>query len=169
MYFWDISIIHYGKVINGVIIMTKKLLVIIFLFIMIMHSTAISAEGFKYVEIFDPKQEEVVKLVQINTEIHKKVASWIKDVDHIYGKSNPLTDDGYAIRIPLDPGVKVHGKWVKTIVHEVYIIIPEKGASIFMIFDNEDKLLCFPFNGDLNELSKLLDFKLKISAVDVKE
>ena len=168
MYFWDISIIHYGKVINGVIIMTKKLLVIIFLFIMIMHSIAISAEGFKYVEIFDPKQEEVVKLVQINTEIHKKVASWIKDVDHIYGKSNPLTDDGYAIRIPLDPGVKVHGKWVKTIVHEVYIIIPESEPPFFMIFENEDKLLCFPFNGDVDELSKILDFKLKTSVLSIK-
>jgi len=141
--------------------MTKKVPVIIFLFIMIMHTIVISAEGFKYAEIFDPKQDKVVKVVQINTDIHNKVASWIKNVDNIYGKNDPLTDDGYAIRIPLYPAVKLSGKFLKTLVHEVYIIIPKSEPPFFMIVENEARILCFPFNGDIDELSKVLDFKLK--------
>ena len=149
--------------------MSKKLSVIILLFIMIMHSVIISAEGFNYVEIFDPKQDKVVKVVQVNRKIHNMVGSWIKDVDNIYGKNNPLTDDGYAIRIPLYPAVKVNGKILKTLVHEVYIIIPESQPAFFMIFVDGTKLLCFPFEGNIDELSKVLNFKLKANNLDIKE
>ncbi len=93
--------------------MKKKMLVVMLLFIMILHSTVVFAEGFKYVEIFDPKKDEVVKLVQLNGEIHDMVATWIKDVDNIYGKSDPITNDGYAIRVPLDPPVKIQGKCIR--------------------------------------------------------
>jgi len=141
--------------------MKKKILAVLFLFIIIWHSAAISAEEYNCVEIFDPKQNKVVKVVELNAKIHNMVSSWIKDVDGIYGKSNPLTNDGYAIRVPLYPAVKVQGKWLNAIVNDVYIIIPQHDAPFYMIFDNDDKLLCFPFNGNINDLSKVLDFKLK--------
>ncbi|MGV8982657.1 hypothetical protein [Clostridium sp.] len=140
--------------------MRKKTIAIIFLFIM-MYSIVVSAEGFKYAEIFDPKQDKVVKVVQMNKKIHKIVSSSIKDVDVLYGKYNPLTDDGYAIKIPLYPAVKVQGKCLNALVNEVYIIIPENVPPFFMIFENSDKLLCFPFKGDIDKLSRALDFELK--------
>ncbi|MBU3113361.1 hypothetical protein [Clostridium lacusfryxellense] len=143
--------------------MKKKILVVMLLFIMILHSTVVFAEGFKYVEIFDPKKDEVVKLVQLNGEIHDMVASWINDVDDIYGKSDPITNDGYAIRVPLDPPVKIQGKCINTLVDDVYIIVPEKDVPFFIIFDSEKKLLCYPFKGNINKLSRVLDFKLKNS------
>ncbi|MBZ9636855.1 hypothetical protein [Clostridium sp. FP1] len=149
--------------------MIKKTPVIIFLFIIIMHSIVISAEEFRYAEIFDPKQDKVVKVIQVNREIQNMVVSWIKDVDNIYGKSNPLTDDGYAIRIPLYPSVKVQGKCINALVNEVYIIIPENEPAFFMIFENENRLLCYPFRGDIDVLSKILDFKLEVSKVYSKE
>ncbi|MBZ9609243.1 hypothetical protein G9F73_015740 [Clostridium estertheticum] len=140
--------------------MTKKILAIMFLFIMLLHSTMVRAEELKYIEIFDPKQQKVVKVVQLNPEIHNMVESFIKNVDNIYGKSNPLTNDGYAIRIPLYPAVKVQRECLNALVYEVYIIIPEKDPPFFMIFEDENRLLCFPFKGDINSLSKILDFKL---------
>ena len=142
--------------------MVKKTLTVIILLIMLMHSTAIRAEEFKYAEIFDPKQEKVVKVVQLNTEIHNMIASWIKNVEGLYGKNDPITDDGYAIRIPLDPAVKVQGEWLSAIVNEVYIVIPENEPPFFMIFETENKLSCFLFNGDIDRLSKVLNFKLKM-------
>jgi len=134
-----------------------------------MKSVVISAEGFNFAEIFDPKQDKVVKVVQVNTKIHNMVGSWIKNVDDIYGKNDPLTDDGYAIRIPVYPSIKVSGKWVKTFVHEVYVIIPESEPPFFMIFENENRLLCFPFKGDIDELSKVLDFKIKVGAEAIED
>lgn len=152
--------IYYGDINKWVMFMTKKILVVMLLFIMMLHSTVVFAEGSKYVEIFDPKQDKVVKVVQSNEEIYNMVASWIKDVDGIYAKNNPLTDDGYAIRVPLYPAVKVDGKYLKTLVDNVYIIIPEHDTPFIMIFENENKLLCFPFKGNINTLSRILDFKL---------
>lgn len=143
--------------------MKKKILVVMLLFIFILHSTIVFAEGFKYVEIFDPKKDEVVKLVQLNGEIHDMVAIWINNVDDIYGKSDPITNDGYAIRVPLDPPVKIQGKCIDILVDDVYIIVPEKDVPFFIIFDNEKKLLCYPFKGNINKLSQVLDFKLKNS------
>ena len=140
--------------------MKKKLVAIIFLFIILVHSTVIFGEEFKHIEIFDPKQEKVVKVVKLNPEIHNMVAKWIKNVDGIYGKSNPLTNDGYAIRVPLYPSVKVDKKWLNADVNDVYIIVPAHDTPFLMILDNENKLLCFPFKGDINILSKVLDFNL---------
>lgn len=141
--------------------MSKKILVIIFLFIMLLHSTVASAVGFKYVQIFDPKQDKVVKVVQVNDEIHNMVVSLINNVDGLYAKSKPLTDDGYAIRVPIYPAVRVQGKCLNALVDNVFIIIPQHDEPFFMIFEDDHKLLCFPFKGNVNTLSKILDFKLK--------
>lgn len=140
--------------------MIKKTSILVFLLIMLFNSTTIRAEEFKYAEIFDPKQNKVVKVVQLNAEIHNMVTSWLNDIDGIYGKFDPISDDGYAIRIPLDPAVRVQNKWVNTLVNEIYIIIPEKNPPFFIIFEDENKLLCFPFNGDISRLSNCLNFNL---------
>lgn len=143
--------------------MTKNLSLVMLLVISLLSPKVIPAEGFKYAEIFDPRQEKVVKVVQVNDEIHNMIAISIEDISGIYGKNNPVTDDGYAIKIPLEPAVTVHGKWLKRVVSEVYIIIPKNDPPFFLIFENDNNLSCFPFNGDIDTLSKLLDFQLKIS------
>lgn len=141
--------------------MIKKISTVMVLIIIFQYSTAICAEEFKYVEIFDPTQDKVVKVVQLNPEINNMVSSWISNVEGFYGKIDPITDDGYAIKVPLDSDVKVETECLNTIINEVYIIIPEYQAPFFLVFENEDKVSCFSFNGDIDELSKVLDFKLK--------
>lgn len=142
--------------------MIKRISLLMLLFIVLLSSIVIHAEEFKYAEIFDPRQNKVVKEVRINSEIQKIVVSSIKDINCLYGKNNPVTDDGYAIRIPLDPVFKAHGKWLNTVVNEVYIIIPKNDPAYFIIFESIDKLSCFPFNGDIEMLSKALNFNLKV-------
>ena len=149
--------------------MIKRISIVLMLLTILFHSTVIRAEGFKYVEIFDPKQNKVVKVVQLTAEIHNMVANWIMNVDSIYAKNDPLTDDGYAIRIPLDPAVKLQVKHLSIIVNEVYIIIPENNPSFFIITTNENIVYCFPFNKNVDILSKVLDFKLKVDKGSVKE
>ena len=74
--------------------MIKKIPVVIFLLIIIMSSKVIHAEGFKYVEIFDPKQAKVVKVVQLNTEINNMVSTWIKNID---GNIEEILEEAYDI------------------------------------------------------------------------
>lgn len=140
--------------------MTKKLVVLLSFLVVFLHSLHVSAQDTNYIEIFDPKQNKVVKVIQLNPEIQNMVAGWIPNINGMCGKLDPITDDGYAIRIPLNPAVNVHSKWLNAVVREVYIIIPEKDRPFYMIFEDEKKLLCFQFNGDVDMLSKSLDFKL---------
>jgi hypothetical protein len=87
------------------------------------------------------------------------ITDWITNIDGIY-KNDPATDDGYVIKIPLEPIVNVKGKALNALVSEVYILIPEKEPPCYLIFENENKLTSFHFNGDVEKLSNALDFKL---------
>ena len=140
--------------------MIKKLLVVISLLFIFLHTTCVNAEDFKYVEIFDPKQDKVVKVVQSNLQIQDMITSWITNIEGLY-KNDPATDDGYVVRIPLDPTVKVKCQSLNALVSEVYILIPEKEPPCYLIFEDENNLLSLPFNGDIDKLSKILNFKLK--------
>lgn len=82
--------------------MIRKLIIVLSLFVIFLHSTSVNAEGFKYIEIFDPKQDKVVKVVQSNPQIQNMITSWITNLEGLY-KNNPATDDGYVVKIPLDP------------------------------------------------------------------
>ncbi len=139
--------------------MNRKLVVILpFLFILL-NLISVNAKGFRNIEIFDPKQDKVVKVIQSNPQIQDMITNWITNIEGLY-KNDPATDDGYAIRISLDPIVKVKSKSLNALVSEVYIIIPENDPPFYLIFEEENKLLSFPFNGDIDKLSKLLNFKL---------
>ena len=130
--------------------MLKKITIVLLIFIVLITPKVVRADGFKPAEIFDPKQDKVVKVVQLNTEIYNTVWTLIKNIDGIYGKNDPVTEDGYAIKIPLNPAIKVTSKWLNALVSEVYIIIPENNPPFLMIFEDKNKLSCFPFNGDID-------------------
>jgi hypothetical protein len=140
--------------------MIKKLLVALSFLVIFLHSIYVNAEGFKYIEIFDPKQDKVVKVVQSNPQIQDMITRWITNIEGLY-KNDPATDDGYVIKIPLDPIVKVNCKSLNALVSEVYILIPENEQPCYLIFEDENKLLSFPFNGDIDMLSNILDFDLR--------
>lgn len=139
--------------------MIKKIcMLLIFVFI---YSVDVHAQEFKYVEIFDPKKDEIIKVVQLNSEINKLAQSYLNSIDGMYYKNDPATDDGYAVKIQLQSPVKVNKKNLNGVINEIFIVIPEKEQPFMMIFENENKLLPFPFKGDVNNLSRALDFKLK--------
>lgn len=141
--------------------MIRKLLIALSFFVIFLHSTYVNAEEFKYIEIFDPKQDKVVKVVQTNPEIQNMIASWITNLEGY--KNDPATDDGYVVRIPLDPSVRMYCMSLSALVSEVYILIPENEPPCYLIFEdeNKNKLSSFVFNGDIEWLSNILDFKLK--------
>lgn len=140
--------------------MFKKLVVVLSLCYIFLNSTPVNAKDFKYIEIFDPKQDKVVKVIQSNPQIQDMITSWITNIKGLY-KNDPATDDGYVVKVPLDPAVRVNCKSLNAIVSEVYILIPEKDPPCYLIFESENKLLSLAFNGDIAMLSKSLDFKLK--------
>lgn len=141
--------------------MTKKILAVLILLIILIPSIPISAKGSSCIEIFDLKQNCVVKSVQVNSEIHDMVAGWVQNIDNYYGKISPVAAEGYRVRIPLDPPVKVNKKSLNGLVNEVYIIVPQNKPPFFIIYEDKNKPSYFRFHGNIDNLSNGLDFKLK--------
>lgn len=139
--------------------MKKIILVVLVLFFIPSHTFA---KEYEYVQIFDPKQDKVVKLVQLTPEIKDLATSYIESIDDIYGKNDPIPSDGYAIKIPVDPAIKAEKKCLNALIKEVYVIIPETEPPFIMVFEDENKLACFPFRGDIKKLSEILNFNLSL-------
>ncbi|GAA0182293.1 hypothetical protein SH2C18_46980 [Clostridium sediminicola] len=141
--------------------MKKKIWIITVLIIMFIYPKAICAPNYKYVEIFNPKQDKVVKVVQLTPEINDMISNWVMNIENFYGNLDPITDDGYAIKIPFNSSVQVETDVLNANIKEVFILIPENELPFYLVFENNDKVSCFAFNGDIEELSRALDFKLK--------
>jgi hypothetical protein len=150
-----------GKINKEVIHMTKKVLAMLILLIIFLPSIPISAKGSPCAEIFDPKQNMVVKSVQVDSEIYDMVKSWVKSIDNFCGKISPVAVEGYKVRIPLVPPIKVNKQSLNAEVSEVYIIVPQDKPPFFMIFEDKNKPSYFKFYGNIDSLSKALDFKLR--------
>lgn len=140
--------------------MIKRLPLLLALF-MIIYPRISHAENQKYIEIFDPKENKVVKKIEATEEINNMLHNWIENIEELHPSVNPIKDDGYAIKFSLNPAIEVKKKWLNATVGEVYLIIPENETAFFVIFDNESSPMFFLFPGDVDELSKVLGFRLK--------
>jgi len=142
--------------------MFKKELIITIcvLLITFFNPTAVCAEETRYIEIFDTKQDKVIKTVQPSKDLYKMVVDCINGINEIYVKVNPIQDNGYVIRIPVTHAIEVNNKWLNTIVSEVFILVPENSLPFFIVLDNNSRPLCFPFTEEIAILSRVLDFRL---------
>lgn len=129
------------------------------------YPVELHSQGDKYIEIFDINRERVVKRLQTNLEIQKIVEGYLQGIDEIYGKFNPIPKKGFAVRIPLDPPVKAQSHWLEIPVSEVIIMCPEFETPFLMIFQDEDKLVCFKFKGDTDILLHNLNYRYTNSII----
>jgi hypothetical protein len=152
---------HSGNINNEVIHMTKKVLAIIILLTILLPSIPAYSMGSPCADIIDSKQNIVVKSVQVNSEINNMVASWVNSIDNFCGKISPITVEGYKVRVPLNPPVEVNKKSLTAKVSEVYIIVPQNKPPFLIIFEDKNKPSYFKLHGNIDSLSKALNFNLR--------
>lgn len=141
--------------------MIKRLFTILVLFIILVCPQFIYANSYEDIEIFDPQLDKVVKTVPMNQEINNMVKDWIDEIDGICQSIDPIRDDGYVIRFPLNPAIVIENKWMDTIIEDIFLIVPEKETLFFIAFNTENNPVCFLFPGEIDKLSNLLNFQLK--------
>ena len=141
--------------------MLKKTAII--LIILFFTSINVYGSGIRDIEIFDITKGKVIKVTDSKPKIQKIAIGYLHEISGVYGKFNPIPDNGYAIRIPLESSVKVESKWLNVTVDEVIIIFPEGEPPFLMLTDNENRLFCFNFKGDTKKLLKSLAFKINIT------
>ncbi|ERI94944.1 hypothetical protein HMPREF1982_00626 [Clostridiales bacterium oral taxon 876 str. F0540] len=141
--------------------MVKKISAILIFITILLSSIPAYAQGSPCAEIFDTRQKSVLKAVQVNSEIYDMVAGWVRSIDNFYGRISPVAIDGYKVRIPLDPPVKLNKKSLSGNISEVYIVVPPDRQPFFIIYEDRDKPSFFKFHGNIDSLSKALEFKLR--------
>lgn len=134
--------------------MFKRL--IISLIVVLFLPINVHAEVHNNIEIFNINQGKVERVIQANPKIQEMVTDYLHGIKGLYSKFNPIPDRGYAVKIPLNPSIKVEGRWLNALVDEVIIMFPENEESFLMVFENGGRLLCFEFKGDRNILLKEL-------------
>jgi hypothetical protein len=150
---------HCGKLSLEVMSMIKKALITLILLMAFLSLTHIAAKGSPCAEIYDPAQKKVIKSVQVDSELYDLAADLVRSIDNFYGRISPAAVEGYKIRVPLDPPVKVNKKSLKASVSEVYIIVPQNKTPFLIIFEDKNKPSYFKFHGNIDSLWKALDFE----------
>ncbi|MFS1512403.1 hypothetical protein VQL36_08215 [Chengkuizengella sp. SCS-71B] len=135
--------------------MIKKIILIIF--ISLIFETVI-AQTTKQIEIFDISKEEVIKNVQLNSDLQQDAEKFLKGITGLYVRIDPIPSEGYLVKIPLDPSVLVKNQWINELVDEVIIIISRREAPYLMVFDKENRPLFFTFEGDTDAFLTKLNF-----------
>lgn len=139
--------------------------IIAILAILLIFPVNIYAKDYNEIEIYDIKKDKLIRTVHSSSEIQNLVINYLEGIDGIYAKLNPIPKEGYAIKVSLDSPVVLQNQWVNRIVDEAIIVLPkEEGPKAFcIIFEEEDKLMCFTFKGDVELLLEKLKFLPSVS------
>ncbi len=109
------------------------------------------------IEIYDTRLDKVVKSVQAKPEIRNLIIEWINQTDAIYVKANPFPDEGYIVKVPLEPPVAVESEWICGSIGEIYIVLSKQDLPFYVVFDESEHISCYNINGNINILLKMLD------------
>ncbi|MFJ7729305.1 hypothetical protein ACIQXV_24685 [Neobacillus sp. NPDC097160] len=102
--------------------MIKKVLISFCIFIL--YTTNAMAQTNHQIQIIDIKKGKVIKNVQKSPDLQQEVEKFLEGITGVYVKLNPYPNNGFVIKIPLEPNVTVKNQWFNDLVDEVMIIFP---------------------------------------------
>lgn len=114
-------------------------------------------------EIFDIKQERVIKSIEMNEEIKREALKLAGGITGMCMTFRPVPESGYIIGIPIVPSEKLRSTFGSCTVKRLIVIIPEKGDVILGVFDDREKFLFYYIKDNAAEILKKLNFSLPIS------
>src|SRR5690606_17631812 len=100
----------------------------------------------------DISQGKVIKYVEVTTDLQQEVEKFLEGISGVYAKYNPIPNQGFMIRIPLEPNIMVRSQWFDDLVDEVTIIFPKQENPYLMVFDDENNSYFLTFTGDTTKL-----------------
>lgn len=139
--------------------MVRKLIFLLLTFVCVC-STSIHAES-KQVELFDIQLDKVTKTIPVNPSFQNHAKDYLNNIDNIYTKINPIPKEGYMIKIPLEPPIRVNNQWINSYVDEVIVVLPKDEDPYLMTFDDENNIHILTFKGDTEFLLKTFNINLK--------
>ncbi len=120
----------------------------------------VPAQSNTNIELFDIGKNKITKTFPTNPNIQLEVEKVIEEIDNIVKKLNPIPDNGYMIKIPLEPSVRLENEWIYALIDEVILIIPKAEKPYLLIFDDENNLHFLTFETEIDTLLDALEFHL---------
>lgn len=115
----------------------------------------------KNIEIFDISKGQVIKSLPTNHLVQNEAIEYLKGITGMYPKVNALPNEGYIIRIPLEPSVFIKNQWVNEVLNEIYVVFPSKDDKPYLlILDDKNRPVFFVFNVNTDALLKNIDLEL---------
>lgn len=139
--------------------MIKRILFLM-IFVLVTSSTFVQAEEEK-VEVFHINKGKVVKEVPMNETMQQSVETILNGVTDVFRGFEPIPQNGYMVKIPLDPAFNPKNDWIKEAVNEVIIIFPEYENPHILVFNSENNPGFYSFNASVDRLLKEIDLKFK--------
>lgn len=133
-------------------------LILLFILLSLLTPLATNAQNTNDLEIFDIHKGKVIHRIPTNEEIQHEVEVYLEEISDVLHKFDPIPKSGHMIKVPLEPGITVNNEWVHTLLNEVIIILTEKEEPYLMLFDDENSVHFFTFNGEVSTLLEILDF-----------
>lgn len=126
-------------------------------------STEMTVYADEHAEIFDIKQEQIIKSIEMNLEIKREALKLAGGITGMCMKLRPVPESGYMIGIPIEPSEKLHSTMGSCTVKRLIVLIPEKGDVILGVFDDREKFLFYYIKDNAAGILKKLNFSLPIS------
>jgi hypothetical protein len=139
--------------------MKKKIMIILFS-VVFLYSPSNNAQGIKNVELFDIQKDSVTQVVPSNPFFQKAAKDYLNGINGIFVKVKPIPNQGYMIKIPLEPSIQINNEWINDLVDEVIIIFTKDETPYLMVFDDENNPHFFHFQGNTNKLVKTFNLTL---------
>ncbi|MUV38296.1 hypothetical protein JNUCC1_02134 [Lentibacillus sp. JNUCC-1] len=100
------------------------------------------------IEVFDTVQGKVVFTASPSKQLQQEAGSFLQHLTDVYRDVSPLPNEGYMIRVPLNPPVEVNNQWIHELIDEVVILYSTEDNPYLLVFDQENQARFFTFEGD---------------------
>lgn len=131
---------------------------IVLLSVVFLYSPCIHAQGIKNVEFFDIQKDTVTQIVPTSAVLQKAAEDYLNGINGIYVKVKPIPNQGYMVKIPLEPSVQINNQWINELVDEVIIIFTKNEPPYLMVFDDENNPHFFHFQGNTEIIVQTFNF-----------
>lgn len=111
------------------------------------------------VEIFDVKQGSVIRQLESSPDIQREAKKFLEEIDGMYVKVKAFPEEGYIVRIPLEPPANIQNEWLNALVNEVFVIFPgDENAPYLLVLDGKGRPYFYTFHGKVDTLLEKLNF-----------
>ncbi|WP_373231160.1 hypothetical protein [Cohnella sp.] len=111
-----------------------SILLLLLSFCFVLSNNRVRAEEKPNVSIFDVKQEKVVKVVPLTSELQDSVLELLRSSPILYGGFSMDPQDGMVLHVPFPTPVQIKHELYPSAIQEVYIFLEQDKQPRALIF-----------------------------------